>query len=201
MRKYLEKGGQPAVRTLIGWLEAGAKEEDFAKAGLVEEGAPSAKDVIASRCIECHHADGGDMEDVPYAADADSEPDYERVAKVAKPEYERSESGPQQVTLPPIGVAELVHVTHAHILTIPVFALIVGGLFLMTGAPPTWKLVLGPLPMLAVILDIGSWWLARFVEPFIYVIAAAGAIFGAAYGLQIVCVLGSMWFGRADSSE
>jgi hypothetical protein len=76
--------------------------------------------------------------------------------------------------------------------------LIVGVLFLMTGLPTGVKLILGPLPMLAVIADIGSWWLARFIEPFIYVIAASGAVFGAACGLQILCILASMWLARTD---
>lgn len=55
--------------------------------------------------------------------------------------------------------------------------------------------------MLAVVLDIGSWWLARFFEPFVYVIAAAGAVFGAAYGLQILCIFGSMWLARSESPQ
>jgi len=38
--------------------------------------------------------------------------------------------------------------------------------------------------------------LARYVEPFIYVIGAAGALFGAAYALQVLCILGSLWLGK-----
>ena len=202
MREHLEPGGEPAIRALTSWLESGAKEADFAKSGLVESGDPSAKETIAANCIECHNADGGDMEDTPYAASADAEPEYALVAAYVTPEYEQQQSGgPQQLKLSPTGLKELVHVTHAHILSIPVFTLIVGGLFLMTGLGPAWKLVLGPLPMLATLLDISSWWLARPFEPFIYVIAAAGAIFGVAYGLQVLCILGSMWFGRATSES
>jgi hypothetical protein len=50
--------------------------------------------------------------------------------------------------------------------------------------------------MLATVLDIGGWWLARFAEPFVYMIGAAGAIFGTAFALQILAILASMWFGR-----
>jgi mono/diheme cytochrome c family protein len=201
MREHLDPGGEPAVRALISWLEDGAKEEDFAKADLAQAGDPSATEVIMAHCVECHHADGGDMEDVPFAADADAEPEFAKVAEVATPEYERHQSGPQRVTLAPTSLKKLVHITHAHILTIPVFALIVGVLFLMTGLPTWVKLILGPLPMLAVIADIGSWWLARFIEPFIYVIAASGAVFGASYGLQILCILASMWLGRTGGQS
>lgn len=198
MREYLDPGGEAESRALIFWLEAGAQETDFAKAGLTQAGDPSASQVIADRCVECHNADGGDKEDTPYAAAADAAPEFALVAKVATPEFEPLQAGPQQVKLAPKGIKELVLVTHAHVLSIPVFTLIVGALFLMTGCSPTWKLILGPLPMLATLLDISSWWLARFVEPFIHVIAASGAIFGTAYALQILCILGSMWLGRSD---
>jgi hypothetical protein len=57
------------------------------------------------------------------------------------------------------------------------------------------KLLLGPLPMLAICCELASWWLARPFEGFIYGIAAAGAVFGAAFGLQILCVFCSLWFG------
>ena len=196
MREYLDPGGESAVRALIFWLENGAAEEDFAKSELAQAGDPSAKQVITDQCIECHNADGGEMEDAPFADDEESKPEFANVEKVAKPEYTRHDSGPQQVTLAPTGLKELVHITHAHILAIPVFTLIVGVLFLMTGCGSSVKLILGPLPMLAVVADIGSWWLARFYEPFIYVIAASGAVFGATYGLQILCILASMWLGR-----
>jgi hypothetical protein len=64
MRKHLEKGGEPAVRALVSWLDGGAKEESFARAGLVRAGDPSAKEVIAVRCVGCHNASGGDKEDL-----------------------------------------------------------------------------------------------------------------------------------------
>ena len=54
--------------------------------------------------------------------------------------------------------------THAHVMTVPVFTFVVGVLFLMTGIPQSVKLVLGPLPMLAVLLDISGWWMARYVR-------------------------------------
>lgn len=198
MRDYLEQGGEPAVRALIKWLENGALEKEFDQPGLAEPGDPSARDVIKSQCVECHNADGGDMEDLPYAATADSDPEFKLVAEASEPEITREEQGMQTVEIKPISIPRLVQVTHVHILSIPVFTFLVGVLFLMTGLPQFVKLVLTPLPMLAIILDIGSWWAARWVEPFIYVIGAAGALFGVTYALQILCILLSTWFGRRD---
>ena len=192
MREYLEEGGEPAVSSLMSWLEDGAKEEGFAA------GEPSPQSVVKSCCIDCHHAEGGDMEDLPFAANGEADPEYTLVMEAAKPEFETHESGPQTVVLAPTSINKLVHITHAHILAIPVFTLLVGVLFLMTGFSEKVKLLLAPLPMLAVLLDIGGWWAARFVEPFIYVIAGAGALFGATYALQILAILASMWLGIGD---
>lgn len=190
MREHLEEGGEPAIHSLINWLEGGAKEDGFSA------GNPSPQQVIKSHCIECHNADGGDMEDLPFAASDEAEPEYMLVMAAAKPEFEIHESGPQTVVLGPMNAKRLVQVTHVHILSIPVFTFFVGILFLMTGFGEKVKLLLAPLPMLAVLLDISSWWLARFVEPFIYVIAASGALFGATYALQILCILYSMWIEK-----
>lgn len=197
MREYLEEGGEPAVRALMTWLEHEAIESDFASEGLAEAGDPSAKSVIADYCVMCHYPDG-DSSDAPFASSDEAEPDYTMVFAKAEPQITKSESGPQTLALPPTATKKLVHITHAHIMTIPVFTLIVGALFLMTGVGPKVKLLLAPIPMLAVLLDIGSWWGARFVEPLIYVIAASGGIFGAAYALQILCILSSMWFGKNE---
>lgn len=199
MREYLEPGGEPAIRGLIRWLENGAKQEEFDTPGLAQEGDPSAKHIIATYCVECHHADGGEMEDVPYAASEDAEPDYDMVAEVAEPEFETHQEGPQQLQLAPTSVPELIHITHAHVLTMPVFTFLVGLLFLMTGYGQSVKLILGPLPMLAVLLDIGSWWLARIFEPAIYIIAGSGGLFGTTYALQILLILASVWLGRRES--
>ncbi len=195
MRKYAERGGEPAVRALMAWLEGGAKREEFARSGISQDGDPAAQEVIAENCVRCHNSVRGEKTDAPYAADRDSPPDYDLVIKFAAPPVPVGGES-KTLLLEPAGLAHLVHVTHAHILTIPVFTLIIGALFFLTGQRPTVKAILGPLPMVAVCCDICSWWLARPLEPFIYVIAAAGGVFGAALGLQILCILGSLWFGR-----
>ncbi len=225
MLEYLEEGGEPAIRGLIVWLEGQAKEEDFDKASLVQEGDPSAKDIIAEYCVSCHNADGGDNEDLPYADTEDSEPKYEWVYESAEPEGAPEQPEPEAAALPadepadepaedvepeivakkpvprmigPTSTKRLIHITHAHILAIPVFTFIVGALFMFTGFGSGVKLLLGPLPMLAVLLDIGGWWAARCCEPFIFVIAGAGALFGVTYALQVLCILCSVWCGRKD---
>ncbi len=196
MRKNLEKGGEAAIRALTSWLRGGSKEVDFTRGGLAEPGDPSAKEVIAGQCIRCHNAADGIMSDVPYAKAADAEPEYDLVMEVAAPGAGTPGTGSRTQHLSPTGQAQLVQITHAHILAIPVFTLIIGGLFLMTGLSDKFKLLLTPLPMIAICFDFASWWLARPMEPFVYVLAIAGAVFGLGLGAQILCVFGSMWFGK-----
>jgi hypothetical protein len=196
MRPYLEEGGEATIVALTSWLQGGAEEAGFGVAGLYQAGGPSAKQVIAERCIRCHNARDGEMSDVPYASASDAAPEYVLVAKVAASGLAPMISETKMMHLPPTGRAELVQSTHAHILAMPVFALIIGALFLLTGLPERLKLIVGPLPLLALCADFASWWLARPFEVFVYVIAAAGAVFGASLGVQILCVFASMWFGR-----
>jgi hypothetical protein len=122
MRKHLERGGAPAVRALMTWLEAGAHEDAFAKAGAPQAGDPSPQQVIASQCIHCHNMQG-DVADIPYAMDEESQPVFELVSKKAAPMLGPMTQQAQTVSLAPTGRAELVQITHAHILAIPVFTL------------------------------------------------------------------------------
>jgi len=196
MREHLDKGGEPAVRTLTKWLENAALETEFTQAGLAQTGDPTPQQVIQAQCVECHNTDGGEMEEIPYATDAEAEPDYKLVMVTAKSDIKVEESGEQTITIKPISEAHLVHITHIHVLSMPVFSFIVAALFLMTGVPQSLKTLIAPLPLLAVFLDISSWWAARYFEPFIFVIGAAGGLFGTAYALQILCVLWGMWMGK-----
>ena len=196
MRKNLEAGGPEAIRALMGWLEGGVKEADFARPELFLPGDPSAQQVIAKCCVRCHNAADGEEADKPWAKDKQSPPQFTMVAKFALPREGPTETKTETVYLAPTDWKELVQITHAHVFTIPVFTLIVAGLFLLTGLGPKVKLVIGPLPMLAVLGEVAGWWLARPFEPFIILIATTGAVFGTSLAFQILCVFGSMWFGR-----
>lgn len=198
MRKYLEQGGEPAVRALIRWLERGALEEEFARAGLVEPGDPSPEEAIRANCVRCHNAAGGDKSDVPYAERPDAPPAYALVAKEAVPPAPEIREGSEDVYLPPIGIERLVHVTHTHVFTISTFVLAVAALFFLSGVSPRAKAILGPLPILAVCLDLASWWLARPIAGFAYAIAAAGAILGTTLALQVLAILWSLWIERPE---
>jgi hypothetical protein len=201
MRKHLVRGGEAADRALTTWLKQGAAADTFEKAGLAQPSDPSASEVIARQCLKCHNATDGEERELPYAASAAARPDYAMVAKVATPPPAKVSQKTELRRFEPMSVRELLHVTHAHILAIPTFTLVVAVLFLCTGLGNGIKLLLAPLPLLASCLDFACWWLSRPFEPAIYGIAAAGAVFGMSFGLQILCILGSMWFGRRPDSD
>ncbi len=200
MRKQVSKGGPEAIRALEQWLQRGAVESEFRRAGLVQAGDPSAEQVIQRHCLRCHNAADGEKSDTPYGPDLFTT-DYEMVWKYAAPGTAKAASqvgdGPQPRRLGPISVQHLFLTTHIHMLSIPVFTLIVSGLFLMTGLRPAVKGMLGPLPLLVLVLEFSSWWLARHSEPFIYLIAAWGVVFGVTLALQLLTVVASMWTRRS----
>ncbi len=226
MRKHLIEGGEPAVNALTAWLRGGAKQAQFGAAGLVQPDDPSPMTVIDLQCLTCHNADSGEKDDAPYGPDMFTV-DYEMVYRYAAPgtatgdleshEREASASGhdhaatddvetenaPATGSRPtgPMAISRLFLITHVHMLSIPVFTLIVSGLFLMTGWPPPWKGVVAVVPMLTLLFDFAAWWLARSFEPLLYVMAAAGGIYGIVLAVQLFSVLASMWFGCSRSSR
>ena len=199
MREYLDDGGPSAVRALLTWLAAGGTKKGFLVSGVPEPGDPSPANVIRDLCVECHHAAGGDMEDVPYAPRAGGDPDYALVAVVARAPVAPASAGPRTIRIAPVSAKKLLHVTHSHILSIPVFVLAMTGLFLLTGAGRRMKLILGPMPMAAITLDILAWWLARPIGAFAYLVPLAGAVFGASFCLQAAWVICSTWRRTATS--
>jgi hypothetical protein len=200
MRKKLLKGGESAERALVTWLKQGAKVETFAQAGLAQQGDPSARQVIADRCIECHNSATGEERETPYADTAEAEPRFDLVARKSTPPVVTASESTRVLHFERMNTLDLLQVTHAHIITIPLFALVIAVLFLHTGLGSRMKLLIAPLPLLATCVDLGCWWLARPWEPAIYGIAAAGLVFGVALALQMLCVLGSTWFGRKSGS-
>lgn len=198
MRKHLMKGGEEAVRALEAWLKRGASRDAFAAGSVVADGDPSAKRVIENNCLRCHNAEEGEREESPFGPDL-FEVEYEMVYEYAAPGTAEMHLAEEEAGVRRRGPSSLGHlflVTHIHMLSMPVFTLIVGALFCMTGVESVGKAVLAPLPMAVLVLDFSSWWLARLAEPFIYCIAAAGLVYGVALAMQLLIVLSSLWYPR-----
>ncbi len=197
MRKHLTAGDISDVRTLIGWLELGAEMESFQQASLVEEGDPTPEDVIAGRCLRCHNTEDGEKADTPYGPDIFTV-DYKMVYKYAEPgtaieTTADASANPGVKQIGPQTLSHLLLVTHIHMLSIPVFTLVLAGFFALGSLPTRWKSIIGPLPMVMIALDFAGWWLARIDESFLVLMLVAAPLFGLTLAVQLFTVLASLW--------
>lgn len=186
MREYVEDGADFEV--LESWLKAGGSE-----AGMSEgEARRTPERMLILNCMRCHaqSANTDISRKAPFGPD-DFTVDYEMIRPLVATETNLEND---EVFVPPqLTVPRLVLVTHAHMLAIPMFTLVVGALFACARFPRRARGWLTPLPMIVLIFDFAGWWLARGIPASIYVIAGAGAVFGAVFGLQIVVVLIDLW--------
>ncbi len=215
MYKHLSKGGEPAIRSLIDWLKAGAPRTTFATG---TSDPPDPQTVIRKYCLRCHNAEDGEKQDTPYGPDVFTA-DYDLVYVYAAPgtaevdQTEAAASNPAGATqrraaaragvevIEPQSLAQLFLVTHIHMLSMPVFTLIVGGLFLFSDWPRSTRGLVAVAPMAAMAVDFASWWLARQVAVFVEVTIVMGVVFGAALAVQLAAVAWSLWFGRTPPTS
>lgn len=196
MREYVDDDAD--FNVLESWLKAGGSE-----AGLTEgEKRRTPERVLILNCLRCHAEDSNTeiSHKSPFGPD-ELTVDYSMIKEFVAVETSVNRDiveVPPQLTIP-----RLVLVTHAHMLAIPVFTLIIGGLFAGARFPKRLQSWLTPLPMLALILDFSGWWLARSISGAVFVIAGAGAIFGLVFGLQIIVVVLDLWRSgpRSASSD
>lgn len=186
MRQYVDDDRD--FNVLESWLTKGGT-----KAGLAEGGTKRTPErAIILNCLRCHakSADTDISKKSPFGPD-EFTVDYEMIRpflpKEGAADREWVHVGPQLTT------PRLVLVTHMHMLSIPIFTLIVGGLFACSRFPRRPRAWLTPVPMLAVLFDFAGWWIARGVPSAVYMIAAAGAVFGVVFGLQLIVVLIHLW--------
>lgn len=181
MRQYVSDDAEFAV--LRDWLAAGAPATELDAA----HGERSAERTIILNCLRCHAADSGE----PIGRKSPFGPDQLTVAPqmIAPFLPKAATGGAAGVEVEPQPAAHLILITHAHMLAIPVFTLIVAGLFSAARFPSRVRAAVLPAPMAALAVDFSSWWLARAWPGAIYLIAVAGAVFGVAFAAQLLAVL------------
>jgi len=201
MREYFDSDDD--FRVLERWLTAGASREAFTSGP-----EPTPHDVVLTTCLRCHAADSRKEigRKSPFGPDQFTV-DYEWVSKftLAPP------PGATSVWRPPRDWRDLALTTHAHMLSVPVFVVLLGALFLCSGWPQgesraaaVWRTVLACAPLVLFLADVACWWLARLPGVgwvFALTIGATGVLFGVAFGLQWIVVIGALWSMQSSKTN
>ena len=132
--------------------------------------------LFVDRCVRCHSKDvNGKASKFPFDTFKEMEP------------YLKAERAQ------PMSLVKLAQTTHTHLLSFSMLWGITGLLLALTGLPGFIRLPLAPLPLVAQVVDIGFWWLARLPGEvgvrFAEGIPITGTIVGVAVLLHIVLVL------------
>jgi hypothetical protein len=142
------------------------------------------KSIIDARCAKCHDDETkeGKKKLVDYTDFADV------------------------FAVPPVGhtsrqmsLDHLTQTTHLHLLSFCVLWMLTGLIFAFSSYPTWVRCILAPVVLLAQVMDVGCWWLARLdgVGPyFALAIIGTGTVVGFGLFLQIVLSLFNMYGGR-----
>jgi hypothetical protein len=87
----------------------------------------------------------------------------------------------------------LVRVSHIHLFGIAFILFFTGRIFILCEMNVTLKRVIVVIPFLAMLIDILSWFPARIIPEFAYVVVGAGAFMGMSMGIQILISLYQLW--------
>ena len=136
------------------------------------EGYPQVEPIFAKSCVSCHKADAASIP--PLTS-------YEEVRKVAQ-----ADTG--------TNIADLAQGSHIHLFGISIIFLLTGSIFALSETPIWVRVGLVVFPYMAILMDIGSWWLTKYLDTaFAYVVIVGGAGMGLALAAQILISLWEMW--------
>ncbi len=149
---------------IIAWVRRGA---------VLEEYTTRIEPIIEKRCMVCHNGSN------PHIASLKK---YEDIMLMAE-----LDTG--------MDIFTLVRVSHIHLFGITFIFYIVGSIFCHAYIKLVWvKCALIATPFLAIVLDIGSWYLTKVYPPFAWVVMVSGALMGISFAVQWAISIYQMWF-------
>ena len=105
--------------------------------------------------------------------------------------------GSEEEMIYPKEFSELVESSHVHLFAHPPMFLLLGAILLFTSLSERLKKLLVPIPFIAIVLDIGSFWLTRYVAPgFAALTLFAGMLMGLSFLALFVIPLYEMWLRK-----
>jgi len=149
---------------IIAWVRRGAEQEEYTT---------RIESIIEKRCMVCHNGSN------PHIASLKK---YEDIMLMAE-----LDTG--------MDIFTLVRVSHIHLFGITFIFYIVGSIFCHAYIKLVWvKCALIAIPFLAIVLDIGSWYLTKVYPPFAWVVMVSGVLMGVSFAVQWVISIYQMWF-------
>ena len=129
--------------------------------------------IFAKDCISCH------------MANAQSIPPLTSFANVQN--VATADTG--------ISIDDLAETSHIHLFGVSMIFLLTGAIFALSETPVWFRVFLVVVPYLGILLDIGSWWFTKYLDPafFAYIVIGGGACWGLTLAAQICISLWEMW--------
>ena len=155
---------------ITAWIRSGAEKQTFTDSGV--------ESIVADRCITCH---SGSNPHIPNLST------FDNIGKLIE-----KDNG--------MDIFTLVRVSHIHLFGITFIFFIVSTIFVHSYIRPNWiKCVLIVTPFIAILFDIGSWYLTKVYAPFAWVVMISGGLMGIAYAAQTLISLYQIWFFKLPS--
>lgn len=156
---------------IIAWVHSGLDKGEYDA---------HIKPIIEQRCLSCHGVGN------PHIPNLNG---YENIAKVAEIDTGMS-------------IATLVRVSHIHLFGITFIFFIMGMIFSHAYLRPVWlKSAVVVLPFLAIIIDIGSWYLTKINTAFAWAVIIGGAAMGLSFAFQWIVSMYQIWFYKYSVTE
>jgi len=149
---------------IVAWIRRGAEKSEYA---------PKIESITKKHCSACHN---GSNPHIPNLMG------YDNITKVIE-----IDTG--------MDIFTLVRVSHIHLFGITFIFFIVGSIFCHAYIKPLWlKCIILITPFVAILLDIGSWYLTKVFPPFAWVVMISGGLMGIAFAIQLLISIYQMWF-------
>lgn len=148
---------------MVAWLKDGAEEEHFDK---------DIKPILQKTCLACHVQSSGM-----------NLPDFSTYAGIHK--YAEVDTG--------MSMTSLLKLSHIHLFGISLLLFMLGSIFIQTEVNVWFKRFLVVSPMLAVFVDVLSWYLTKWDSHYAVIVIAAGGMLGLSMSLQILLSLYQIW--------
>ncbi len=147
--------------------------------GAAQQGFVAVAPIFKNNCAVCHNPQNNRL--IPNLTS------YDEIKKVV-----RVDTGEN--------IVELARVSHIHLFGISLIFIATGTIFAFSETRVWFRAAIVAIPYLTIIIDIGSWWLTKYLSPtFAWTVLGGGAVMGVALAVQIFIPLWEMWVDPLQS--